>query len=191
MVIKILKIISFCIMLFFILFILGIIKFKNNIPVTSTILNNNYDAIVVLTGGKGERIQNARNLYNEKNISKMFISGVAHHFGSEKIFTQSFKFNDNDMNCCIDIGNLSTNTYENALETKFWAENQNVNSIILVTSDLHMQRASFIFKKLTQLKLITYPIKTELEYIPLEKLILEYLKFIIYKIIFVGDIYEV
>ena len=52
---------------------LGIVKFKNNLP-NQKISNFNVDAIVVLTGGKGERIIEGYNQIENSNQRKLFIS---------------------------------------------------------------------------------------------------------------------
>ena len=92
--------------------------------------------------------------------------------------------------CCIEVGYLSKNTYENALETRYWALEKKVNSILLITSNLHMQRAQFLFDQLSGLKVIPYAINDFDTVIPIEKMIEEYFKLLVSKIIFIKK-YEI
>ena len=63
---------------------LGIVKFKNNLP-NQKISNFDVDAIVVLTGGKGERIIEGYRQIKNSNQKKLFISGVDNTFNSEVV----------------------------------------------------------------------------------------------------------
>ena len=63
---------------------LGIVKFKNNLP-NQKISNFDVDAIVVLTGGKGERIIEGYRQIENSNQKKLFISGVDNTFNSEVV----------------------------------------------------------------------------------------------------------
>ncbi len=92
--------------------------------------------------------------------------------------------------CCIEVGYLSKNTYENALETRYWALEKKINSILLITSNLHMQRAQFLFDQLSGLKVIPYAINDFDTVIPIEKMIEEYFKLLVSKIIFIKK-YEI
>jgi uncharacterized SAM-binding protein YcdF (DUF218 family) len=94
------------------------------------------------------------------------------------------------VNCCIEVGYLSENTYENALETRYWALEKKIQSILLITSNLHMQRAEFLFNQLSGLEVTPYAVSTEELIIPFEKMIEEYVKLLISKIVFVKK-YEI
>ena len=168
---------------------LGLVKFKNNLPYLKT-ETFNVDAIVVLTGGKGERIIEGYNQINNSKQKKLFISGVDDTFNSEVVLVNILNFNQKMVECCIEVGYLSQNTYENALETRYWALENKINSILLITSNLHMQRANFLFNRLSGLKITPYAISSENEIIPLEKIIEEYAKLLISRIVFIKK-YEI
>ena len=168
---------------------LGLVKFKNNIPNQKN-TNFNVDAVVVLTGGKGERIIEGYNQINHSNQNKLFISGVDNTFNSEVVLVNILNFDQNIVECCIEVGYLSKNTYENALETRYWALENKVKSILLITSELHMQRAKFLFDQLSGLKVTPFAVNSNSSIIPFDKLFEEYVKLLISKIVFVKK-YEI
>ena len=67
-------------------------------------------------------------------------------------------FDQEKVECCIEVGYLSKNPYENALETRYWALEKKINSILLITSTLHMPRAEFLFNQLSGLKVTPFAI---------------------------------
>jgi uncharacterized SAM-binding protein YcdF (DUF218 family) len=168
---------------------LGLVKFKNNLP-DQNISNFNVDAIVVLTGGKGERIIEGYNQIENSKQKKLFISGVDNTFNSELVLVNILNFDKEMVNCCIEVGYLSENTYENALETRYWALEKKIESILLITSNLHMQRAQFLFNQLSGLEVTPFAVSSEELIIPVEKLIEEYVKLLVSKIVFVKK-YEI
>ena len=168
---------------------IGIIKFKNNLSHEKA-NNFNADAIVVLTGGRGERIIEGYRQIENSNQNKLFISGVDNTFNSEVVLVNILNFDQSIVECCIEVGYLSKNTYENALETRYWALERNINSILLITSDLHMQRAEFLFNQLSGLKVIPYAVSDVKKVIPFDKLLEEYIKLIASKIVFLKK-YEI
>ena len=108
---------------------LGLIKFKNQLPHQGQ-SSFNVDAIVVLTGGRGERIIEGYNQINNSKEKKLFISGVDNTFNSEVVLINMLNFDQEKVECCIEVGYLSKNTYENALETRYWALEKKINSIL-------------------------------------------------------------
>ena len=167
----------------------GLIKFKNQLPLQNQ-NTFNVDAIVVLTGGKGERIIEGYNQIENSNQRKLFISGVDNTFNSEVVLVNILNFDRDMVECCIEVGYLSENTYENALETRYWALEKKIQSILLITSNLHMQRAEFLFNQLSGLKVTPFAINNNQSVIPFEKMLEEYIKLVISKMVFVKK-YEI
>jgi len=167
----------------------GLIKFKNQLPQQTT-KSFNVDAIVVLTGGRGERIKEGYNQIKNSKENKLFISGVDNTFNSEVVLVNILNFDQETVECCIDVGYLSQNTYENAIETRYWALENKIKSILLITSNLHMQRAQFLFNQLSGLEVVPYPIEKKHEIIRFDKMIEEYFKLIISKMVFIKK-YEI
>lgn len=103
------------------------------------------DAIIVLTGGAG-RIEQAIELVKDGQAKEMLIAGadpavrkedlVELYPGSEKIF-----------DCCVALGSESVDTLTNAEEAQRWIAREDIGSIRLVTSDWHMRRALFEFRR--------------------------------------------
>ena len=108
-----------------IIFILGLIDFKKDIPKKSQVIPD-VDAVVVLTGDRGKRIQEGYELINQTNYKQMFISGVS---GSMNVLQKILNLDEEIVNCCIEVGYKATNTYENAIETDYWAKNNNEKSL--------------------------------------------------------------
>ncbi len=175
------KRINFFILIVIISATLGLIKFKSSIPKTPLNLNSS-DAVIVLTGDRGKRIEKGYHLISRTNDEKMFITGVG---GSKEVLQKILGFEESIVTCCIEFGYKAENTYQNAIETRHWAINNNIESIILVTTDLHMQRSLFLFQQITNLDIQAYPIDYEKDLIPLEKLFAEYIKYIISRVVFI------
>jgi uncharacterized SAM-binding protein YcdF (DUF218 family) len=103
------------------------------------------DAIVVITGGKG-RIEHAAGLLAQGKGQRMLIAGadpsvrkadlVRRIGGKQKL-----------LDCCIDLGSESVDTRSNAEEAKRWIARRRYHSIRLVTSDWHMRRARYEFRR--------------------------------------------
>jgi uncharacterized SAM-binding protein YcdF (DUF218 family) len=82
------------------------------------------------------------------------------------------------------------NTYENALETRYWALEKKINSILLITSTLHMPRAEFLFNQLSGLRVTPHAVNNNQQVIPFEKMLEEYIKLVISKMVFIKK-YEI
>lgn len=103
------------------------------------------DAIVVLTGG-GRRIEHAIDSLDRGEAKRLLISGadpsvtkadMANRLGGKRRL----------LKCCVDLGSESVDTRSNAEEAKRWLDRRGYKSIILVTSDWHMRRARYEFRR--------------------------------------------
>ena len=148
-------------------FFIGLNEFKKKILSTDKYISEISSNIVILTGGSN-RIKDGLKIVNKfdktsKFYPKILVSGTGKGFTK---FSLEKKFNfDLDFNlieCCIELDNISTNTYSNASETLKWAKKNNIREFILITSNYHMPRAFLEFKnKMPDLKIFTYPITPE------------------------------
>lgn len=103
------------------------------------------DAIVVLTGGKG-RIERGIDVLGDGKAERLLVSGadpsvrkrdlVARLGGKKKLF-----------DCCVDLDSTSVDTRSNADEAQRWMKRRGYDSVRLVTSDWHMRRAEYEFKR--------------------------------------------
>ena len=120
------------------------------------------DAIIVLTGGS-RRLEVGITLLENDKAALLFVSGV-----NEKV-TRSDILNllDGDIilesdklfSCCITLGYTAEDTRGNAEESLQWVRENSLSSIILVTSNYHMQRAYLEFKSQNpNIKITQYPV---------------------------------
>ena len=145
-------------------FFVGLFNFHDKVlslEKNKNIVNSN---IVILTGGSN-RIKEGLKVVNDidklsKTDFKILISGTGKGFTKsslKKILTSDFNLNLVD--CCIEFESISKDTYSNASETFKWTKINDINSIILITSNYHMPRAILEFKnRMPNLKIFTYPI---------------------------------
>jgi uncharacterized SAM-binding protein YcdF (DUF218 family) len=122
------------------LFFLGFFWFLFQINKQNESLKRS-DAVVVLTGSRG-RINLGLSLIKMGFGKKIFISGMHNK--------TSPKFMKNFWNSDVELGYKSYNTISNAKEVKEWTDQENIRSIILVTSNLHMPRSLMLFKKIVK-----------------------------------------
>ena len=103
------------------------------------------DGIVVITGGSG-RIEHAVDMLAEGKGKRLLVAGadpsvtkadLIHRLGGRNRLVQ----------CCLDLGSESVDTRSNAEETRRWLARKRFKSVRLITSDWHMRRASYEFRR--------------------------------------------
>ena len=103
------------------------------------------DGIVVITGGAG-RIEHAVDILDDKQGKRLLVAGadptvtkrdLAHRLGGKRRL----------LDCCVDLGSESVDTRSNAEETRRWLERRRYKSVRLITSDWHMRRARYEFRR--------------------------------------------
>jgi len=163
---------------------LGFFWFVSRLPAEEVKLDRNADGIVVLTGG-ASRIVDAIELLAAKRGQRLLISGANRSTNAGEISRLHPEF-ASIARCCVDF-DRSLNTLGNAIETRKWAEQRNIHSLIVVTSGYHMQRAmAEIAHQLPGVTLIAFPVLSEkLRMEPwwsnaatARLILLEYLKFV-------------
>lgn len=128
----------------------------NHLPVDT---QTKTDAIVVLTGGR-HRLAEAMSLLNQGVSERLFISGVQKDISIGELE----KRNDIKLNSAgkITLDKIASNTFENARETNFWIEKENIKSIRLVTSNYHMFRSLVEFRRRNKdVKIVLHPVFSE------------------------------
>ena len=123
------------------IFFLSLVKnFKSDYSAFTSI-----DSIVVLTGDKF-RISKGMEILSNGIGEKLLLSGVNKNIELINIKNEFPKYN-NFFDCCVDIDNISSNTFENSRETFLWLEKNKYNSLLIVSSDYHMPRVKLEFER--------------------------------------------
>jgi uncharacterized SAM-binding protein YcdF (DUF218 family) len=148
-------------LLIIVIWLIGLLLFINEIPSTFKQSDYKTDAIVVLTGGKGRITEGVRLLKNN-NASKLLISGVGQKANIEALKTMTDEMsliNNKLLEDRITLGHFATNTKQNAEEALNWMKDSKFNSLLLVTSNYHMQRSFLEFKYIMpDFEIIPYPV---------------------------------
>ena len=103
------------------------------------------EAIVALTGGKG-RIEHAARLLADGKGKRLLISGADPSVRKEDLMRR-LGGKPSLAACCVDLGSESVDTRSNAEEARRWLDRRRLDSVRLVTSDWHMRRARYEFRK--------------------------------------------
>lgn len=164
-----------------ILYIGGFCLFLAKIPQKVNDSVSKVEAVIVLTGSRG-RVQAGFQLIRQKLGEKLFITGVhpkvkmAELLSSQQINPQDL-FSEN----LTDLGYKALNTQGNAQEAAQWIKQHHIHSIRLVTTNYHMIRSLFHFRRyLPPMVIIPHPV-IELNQLNLKTLFLclsEYQKFL-------------
>ena len=102
------------------------------------------DAIVVITGGKG-RIEEGFARLSAHRGQRMLIAGADPAVTKDDL-ARRLHGKRALLDCCVDLGSESVDTRSNAEEAKRWLDAHGYRSLLLVTSDWHMRRASYEFR---------------------------------------------
>ncbi len=102
-------------------------------------------AIVALTGGEG-RIEHAARLLGQGRGKRLLIAGADPSVRKEDLMRR-LGGKPSLAACCVDLGSESVDTRSNAEEARRWMDRRGYKSVRLVTSDWHMRRARYEFRK--------------------------------------------
>jgi len=103
------------------------------------------DAAVVITGGPG-RIEHAMDVLKKGQAKRLLISGVDPSV-TKKDLAARLGGMAPLLKCCVDLGTESVDTRSNAEEAKRWMDSHRFHSFRLITSDWHMRRANYEFRR--------------------------------------------
>lgn len=103
------------------------------------------DAAVVLTGGPG-RIEHAIDVLKAHQARRLLIAG-ADPSVTKPDLARRIPGARKWLACCVDLGSESVDTRSNAEEAGRWLRNQHYKSFRLITSDWHMRRARYEFRR--------------------------------------------
>lgn len=123
------------------------------------------DAIVAISGDKGQRTQTAIELYKKKAAPLIIYSGAAIDPDSPSNATvmKMMAINQGVPDSAVLIEERSTNTRENARFTAKIIKDRKLKSIILVTSPYHQRRASVEFSQALgdEVEIINYSVQED------------------------------
>jgi uncharacterized SAM-binding protein YcdF (DUF218 family) len=119
---------------------LGFFVFLSKLPGTETKPTRPADGIVVLTGGSS-RVSDAMELLAAGYGKRLLISGVNPTSTATDI-SRSVQESQSWFNCCVDLDRSAVSTHSNASETRRWVHERGFKSLIVVTSNYHMPRAT-------------------------------------------------
>ena len=179
---KLLKVVTTSIIIYFVGFIFFIKKINNfNTPNPLP----KADGIVVWTGKGGGRLEAGAHLLLKKKGERLLISGVNSEISLDKI-KEIIAIPEKLSDCCLDLDYEAKNTIGNAYETTAWAKALGFKHVILVTSAYHMPRAKIEMGAATsQIKVTPFPVLNQTEgkwYLDsnrLKRLLQEYTKLLI------------
>ena len=103
------------------------------------------DAIVVITGAAG-RIEHGMDALGDGKAKRLLVAG-ADPAVTKQDLVRRLGGKQRLMRCCVDLGSESVDTRSNAEETRRWLQRRGYKSIRLVTSDWHMRRAKYEFRR--------------------------------------------
>lgn len=119
---------------------IGLAGFIRNLPAPSKEAPIRIDGVAVYTGGGGARIMAGMTLFADGAGDRLLISGV-HPDTSRARISEFWDGADDLFECCVDLGREALTTEGNAEEVSVWAEDNEFQHIVLVTSDYHIPRA--------------------------------------------------
>ena len=143
------------------------------------------DAAVVLTGASG-RIEHAMEVLREGGAKRLLVAG-ADPLVTKSDIARRIKGSTRLVKCCLDLGSESVDTRSNAEEAGRWLARHRFRSLRLITSDWHMRRARYEFRKVLggRYEIVTDAVPTEPSFLTLFG---EYNKYVLRRLAVWADI---
>jgi uncharacterized SAM-binding protein YcdF (DUF218 family) len=159
--------ISRVVSLLLLLYALGFVMFAFTLGKPAPANAQPTDAAVVLTGGSG-RIEHAMDVLRQGKARRLLVAG-ADPSVTKRDLAARIPGSANVLKCCVDLGSESVDTRSNAEEAGRWLAKHDFRSIRLITSDWHMRRARYEFRKALRDKYVIIPdaVRTEPSFLTL------------------------
>jgi uncharacterized SAM-binding protein YcdF (DUF218 family) len=143
------------------LYALGFVLFSVSLGQPAAPTTPKADAAVVLTGGAG-RVEHGLEIIRERKAARLLISGTD-PLVTKADLAERNPGRGNILRCCVDLGTEAKDTRSNAEEAERWLKQHRRTSVRLVTSDWHMRRALYEFKRVLgpDYKIIADAVRTE------------------------------
>ena len=125
------------------------------------------DAAVVLTGGSG-RIEHGLDVLREGKAKRLLVAG-ADPAVRKRDLADRIPGSAGLLKCCVDLGSESVDTRSNAEEAGRWLARHQFHSLRLITSDWHMRRARYEFRKVLKNRylILSDAVRTEPSFVTL------------------------
>lgn len=140
---------------------LGFVLFAVSLAPPAEALAPKADAAVVLTGGAG-RVERGLQIIQDRKAARLLISGT------DPLVTKADLAERNPgragvLSCCVDLGTEAKDTRSNAEEAERWLKQHRRTSVRLITSDWHMRRALYEFRRVlgSDFEIIADAVRTE------------------------------
>jgi uncharacterized SAM-binding protein YcdF (DUF218 family) len=123
--------------------------------------------VAVVFTGQFDRINEGIRLLAEGRVERLFISGVNAGAGLDSAtFSRQFKLppalEESLAAGHISLATEAQDTIENALETACWlAQDSGIRSVLLITSHLHMPRASLVLERASGVRVERLPVSAD------------------------------
>jgi len=143
------------------------------------------DAAVVLTGGSN-RIEHAVEVLRGGKVRRVLVAG-ADPSVTKKDLARRVGGSGKLLKCCVDLGSESVDTRSNAEEASRWLTRHKFHSVRLITSDWHMRRARYEFRKVLggKYEIVTDAVRSEPSFLVLFG---EYNKYVLRRLAVWADI---
>ena len=160
-------------------YLLGFVLFAVTLGSPASADSPRTDAAVVLTGGSG-RIEQGLQSLRDRKARRLLVSG-ADPAVTKGDLTDRLEGSERLLRCCVDLGSESVDTRSNAEEAERWLEKHGYKSLRLITSDWHMHRARYEFRRVLgpDYELVIDAVRTEPRFLTL---FAEYNKYVLRRI---------
>jgi uncharacterized SAM-binding protein YcdF (DUF218 family) len=144
------------------------------------------EAAIVLTGGSG-RIEHAIGVLQDHKAKRLLVAGADPAVTKADIARRVGGNSRRILSCCVDLGSESVDTRSNAEEAGRWLAKHHFKSVRLITSDWHMRRARYEFRKILGKKyiIVTDAVRSEPSFLTLFG---EYNKYVLRRLAVWADI---
>jgi uncharacterized SAM-binding protein YcdF (DUF218 family) len=143
------------------LYLLGFILFAFTLGKPARPEARPTEAAVVLTGGSG-RIEHGIDVLRAGRAQRLLVAGADPSVTKADI-ARRLGGSNRLLRCCVDLGSESVDTRSNAEEAARWIEKHRFTSVRLITSDWHMRRARYEFRRVMggKVRLTTDAVRSE------------------------------
>ena len=171
--------------LLLLLYLIGFVLFAFTLGKPAPASTEPTDAAIVLTGGSG-RIEHALDVVRQGKAKRLLVAG-ADPAVRKRDLAERIPHSAPLLKCCVDLGSESVDTRSNAEEAGRWLAKHRFRSIRLITSDWHMRRARYEFRKVLKGDYVVVPdaVHTEPSFVTLFG---EYNKYVLRRVAVWADL---